>query len=142
MNAIEAGTNRTLSTVDAPKPRGNESLEEVVGLESHIPTPELLAANNLIDRLRRPENLFVARGMGHEGLTVFGQELDFTGNQAVWAGGPQCTLAHAVALVDEVEMRVELHDVDRLLTLEGGDAGNVDRVVATDDDPTNEGGER
>ena len=41
-------------------------------------------------------------------------------------------VADAVALVDEVEMRVDMHDVDRPLVGEGLDAGDVDRVVAAD----------
>ena len=43
-------------------------------------------------------------------------------------------LAHAVAHVDEIEMRVDLDDVDRRLVAEGADAGNVDRVIAAKDD--------
>ena len=41
-------------------------------------------------------------------------------------------VADAVALVDEVEMRVDMQDVDRPLAGEGLDAGDVDRVVAAD----------
>ena len=41
-------------------------------------------------------------------------------------------LAHAVPHVDEIEMRVDLHDVDRRLVAEGADAGDVDRVVAAE----------
>ena len=42
--------------------------------------------------------------------------------------------SHAVALVDEVEMRVHLHHVDRPAALEGGDTGYVDRVVPPEHD--------
>ena len=41
-------------------------------------------------------------------------------------------VADAVALVDEVEMRVDMQDVDRSLAGEGLDAGDVDRMVAAD----------
>ncbi len=39
---------------------------------------------------------------------------------------------HAVPLVDEVEMRVDLHEMDRTMLREGGDAGDVDRMVAAE----------
>ena len=41
---------------------------------------------------------------------------------------------HAVPLVDEIQMRVDLHHVDRPVIREGGDAGDVDRVVAAEHD--------
>ena len=43
------------------------------------------------------------------------------------------TLAHAVAHVDEIQMRVDLDQVDRRLLAEGADAGDVDRMVAAKD---------
>jgi hypothetical protein len=42
--------------------------------------------------------------------------------------------AHAVPLIHKVEMRVELHNMDRLLAIEGIDAGDIDRVVAAQHD--------
>jgi hypothetical protein len=39
-------------------------------------------------------------------------------------------VAHAVADVDEIQMGVDLHDVDRAAAREGADAGDVDRMVA------------
>ncbi len=42
--------------------------------------------------------------------------------------------SHPMPLVDEIEMGVELHDVDRRLVSVGIDAGNVDRVIAAEDD--------
>ena len=39
--------------------------------------------------------------------------------------------ADAVALIDEVEMRINLNNVDRLLSLKGVDAWNIDRMIAS-----------
>ena len=47
-----------------------------------------------------------------------------------------------VALVHEVEMGVDLEDVDRALAVEGLDAGDVDGMVAADDDRERFRGER
>src|SRR5215831_16619548 len=43
-------------------------------------------------------------------------------------------LAHAVAYVHEVEVRVDLNDVNRAMLAERADARNVDGVVSTEDD--------
>ena len=43
-------------------------------------------------------------------------------------------VAHAVAHIDEIEMGVDLHDVDRRLAVEGADAGDVDRMIAAEHD--------
>src|SRR5690606_5888089 len=54
-------------------------------------------------------------------------------------------VAHPVANVDEIEMRVELDDVDRTILrtilIEGVDAGNVDRVIAAKNDRQGSGRE-
>ena len=42
-------------------------------------------------------------------------------------------MAHAVPLVDEVEVRIDMHDMERRLSLEGRDARNVDRMIAPQD---------
>ena len=43
------------------------------------------------------------------------------------------TKPNAMPFIDEIEMRVDLHDVNRLLIRKCGDTGNVDRMVATQD---------
>jgi hypothetical protein len=48
------------------------------------------------------------------------------------AQGIAVAVAHAVALVDEIEMGVHVDDVDRVLVVEGSDAGDVHRVVAAE----------
>ena len=42
--------------------------------------------------------------------------------------------AHAVTLVDEIQVRIDLHHVNVAAAFEGIDAGNVDRVVTAEDD--------
>ena len=40
------------------------------------------------------------------------------------------TVAHAVALIDKIQMGVDMDNMHRLLIVEGSDAGNMDRMVA------------
>ena len=51
-------------------------------------------------------------------------------------------VAHAVAFVHEIQVGVDLQDVERALSVEGADAGDVDRVVTTDGDGQGLGGQR
>ena len=50
-------------------------------------------------------------------------------------------VAHAVAFIDEIQMRVDLHKVERLLPVEGVDAGDIHRMVAADHHRHRAGGE-
>ncbi|SMX31392.1 hypothetical protein OCA8868_00338 [Octadecabacter ascidiaceicola] len=44
------------------------------------------------------------------------------------------TVAHTVAFIDEVQMRVDFQDVDVALVIERIDAGDVDQMIATNGD--------
>ena len=50
-------------------------------------------------------------------------------------------VAHAVAFIDKIQMRVDLHQMEWLLPVEGVDAGNVHRMVAADHHRHRAGGE-
>ena len=43
-------------------------------------------------------------------------------------------VAHPVALIHEIQMRVDLQDMDRPTARKGADAGDVDRMIAADHD--------
>ena len=73
----------------------------------------------------------VPRGRGH----VADADLRQAGHPRLLRGPPHRAAvaeADAVPLVNEVEMRVDLHDVEGAAALESRDAGDVDRVVAAE----------
>ena len=43
-------------------------------------------------------------------------------------------VAHAMPFVNEIQMRVDLHHMDRVLIVKGIDAGDIDRVIAPEHD--------
>ena len=51
-------------------------------------------------------------------------------------------VADAMAFIDKIEMRVDLHDMDRTMICKGAHTGDVDRVVAAKGDGDRTGGKR
>ena len=54
--------------------------------------------------------------------------------------GVSVSVANAVPLVNEIKMRINMNDVNRLLVVESPDAGDVDGVVAAEHDRQGAGG--
>ena len=62
-------------------------------------------------------------------------ELGDPGDVRLLRGAPHriaVPLAHTMPHIDEIEMRIDLHDMDRLFVAEGADARDVDRVVTAE----------
>ena len=47
------------------------------------------------------------------------------------AHGAAMAIAHAMPHIDEIKMRVDLHDMDRVLAIKRRDAGDGDRMITT-----------
>ena len=108
-----------------PRALGNAGDDAFGSQLAHLPHRQNVRAHGT----RRVVALLRGRG------DVANADLGQPGDVVLLGGTTQraaVAVPNAVPLVDEVEVRVDMQDVDRALACEGLDAGDVDRVVAAD----------